>query len=111
MDFDKKEQLERIASNVIGDCDYCVWLCASPEDIFSYYVKEYIPKAERIQPGYADECPDYRVKESMSLEEYSEKYVSRIVIPDNSDIRFLCDLGRAGSLVAYKREDNNSDRL
>lgn len=105
IDIDKKEQIRRVTYKLVGDLDYCIWLCASPEDIFNYYIKEYIPKADKIEPGYADKCPDFNNKSKMAFDEYKDKYVSAITIPDNYVI--LCDLGISGSLIAFSQSEKS----
>ncbi len=99
IDIDKKEQLSRVTYKLVGDMNYCVWLCASPEDIYSFYIKDYIPKADKIKPGYADECPNFKEKSEMAFEDYREKYITDVSIPNEAII--LCDLGISGSLIAF----------
>lgn len=94
-----RAQLSRIIQKLIGDCNYCLWLCATPVDIYDCYLTSYIPKADRLCPGYAASCPDYDVKKSLSPEEYISFYVSKIQLPEN--IVPLCDLGREGALIAF----------
>ena len=101
IDIDKKEQLSRVTNKLVGDMNYCLWLCAEPEDIYNYYIKEYIPKADKIQPGYADKCPDYKVKSELPFNDYKEKFVETIAIPKEAVV--LCDLGISGSLIAFNK--------
>ncbi|MCR5656849.1 MAG: hypothetical protein K6G06_05235 [Butyrivibrio sp.] len=105
MDYDKKEQLKRIIAKLISGCDRCVWLCAAPGDIYDYYINGYIPKAEKVSSGFTDTCPDYEKKRMLSKEEYAEKYVTSVNLPEN--MVFLCDLGEAGALLAYKEDGDN----
>ena len=100
MDYEKKEQLKRIIAKLISGCDRCVWLCAAPEDIYDFYIKGYIPRAEEASPGFTDTCPDYEKKSTLSKEEYAKRFVTSVNLPE--DIVFLCDLGEAGALIAYK---------
>ena len=99
IDIDKKEQISRITNKLVGSLDHCVWLCALPEDIYDFYIKDYIPRADKIQPGYAEKCPDFFTKAELSLDDYTEKYIEKISIPENAVI--LCDLGISGSLIAF----------
>ena len=101
IDIDKKEQLSRVTYKLVGDLDYCIWLCASPEDIYNFYIKDYIPKADKIQPGYADKCPDFYIKSELSLDDYKEKYIETVSIPKEAVV--LCDLGVSGSLIAFNK--------
>ena len=98
-DVQLKLQLSRIIQKLIGDCNYCLWLCATPEDIYDYYLTTYIPKADKLEPGYAASCPDYDKKISLNREAYITKYVSEISLPE--EIVPLCDLGREGALIAF----------
>ena len=99
LDEDKREQLSRVTYKLVGNLNHCIWLCATPEDIYDFYIKEYIPRADRLQPGYADKCPDFKAKSEMSFEDYKEKYVEEITIPEETVI--LSDLGKSGSLIAF----------
>ncbi|MBE5842976.1 MAG: hypothetical protein E7302_02195 [Butyrivibrio sp.] len=99
IDYEKKEQLLRIISKLIDKSNYCVWLCSSAEDIYNYYIKDYIPRADKISEGYAASCPDFEIKSACSLDEYANKYVSKIQLPD--EFTFLCDLGEAGALMCF----------
>ncbi len=102
IDLDKSKQLKRVVKKLTIDYDYCLWLCSSPDDIYNHYVKDYIPKADKIQPGYAASCPDFDIKASLSLEEYRKRYVEEIIIPSENVL--LCDMGTAGILIAFKKE-------
>ncbi|WP_029321217.1 hypothetical protein [Butyrivibrio sp. AE3004] len=101
IDHLKSEQLRRVVNKLTIDCNYCLWLCATPDDIYYHYVKEYIPKADKIQPGYADSCPDFKVKASLSLDKYKNRYVEEIDIPEKNVL--LCDMGIEGVLIAFNR--------
>ncbi|WP_155831437.1 hypothetical protein [Butyrivibrio sp. LC3010] len=103
MDIDKHDQLKRVASKLTTNCNYCLWLCSSPDDIYNHYLKTYIPKADSLQKGYASTCPDYDIKSSLSLEEYKSRYVSTINIPAENIV--LCDMGIEGILVAFNSPD------
>ena len=35
IDSDKNEQLRRVVNKLTRDLDYCLWLCASPDDIYN----------------------------------------------------------------------------
>ena len=39
-------------------------------DIYLQYLTGYIPHADKLDPGFADSCPDYRVKISLTKDEY-----------------------------------------
>ncbi len=95
----QKEQLIGIIRKIIGDSNYCVWLCSSMDDIYEQYLIGYIPKADGIEPGYAKTCPDYQKKVSLPKEEYFAEYISEIDIPNNPVL--LCDLGKDGILIAF----------
>ncbi len=69
-------------------------------DIYSYYIKEYIPKAIKTEPEMASHFPDYAEKSSLLPTDYISQYVTAIEIPDN--MVFLCDIGNQGALIAYK---------
>ncbi len=109
IDYEKKEQLLRIISKLIDKNDYCVWLCSSPKDIYNYYIKDYIPRADKISEGYAASCPEFSLKAACSLEEYAEKYVTKIQVPE--EFIFLCDLGEAGALVSFKTSNGDSQLI
>lgn len=100
---DERAQLRGIIRRLVGGRDYCVWLCAYPEQIYDYYLKEYIPKADRNQPGYAALCPAYDHKAALSREDYISQYVTAYQVPGDSVI--LCDLGIQGILVAMSHAD------
>ncbi|WP_026490595.1 hypothetical protein [Butyrivibrio sp. XPD2002] len=99
IDLEKSEQLKRVVKKLTPDLNHCLWLCSSPDDIYNHYVKDYIPKADKIQPGYAASCPDFDIKASMTLEEYKTEYVSEVIIPSENVL--LCDMGTAGALIAF----------
>ncbi|SEK29593.1 hypothetical protein SAMN04487770_101130 [Butyrivibrio sp. ob235] len=99
IDSIKNDQLRRVVNKLTSRFNYCLWLCASPDDIYNHYIKEYIPKADKLKPGYADSCPDFSIKSSLSLEEYKNRYVEETNIPADNII--LCDLGIEGVLIAY----------
>ncbi len=101
IDYLKNEQLRRVVNKLTIDCNCCFWLCASPDDIYNHYVKEYIPKADKIQPGYADSCPDYKIKAALSIDEYKSRYVDEINIPAQNVL--LCDMGIEGILIAFNQ--------
>ncbi len=96
---EERQHLVRIIDKLLGSCDYCVWLCADPMDIYNYYIKEYIPKAIRTNPDMLSQFPDYAQKSSMPDADYIDQYVTSVELPDN--MMFLCDLGDQGALVAY----------
>lgn len=100
IDLSKDEQLRRIVSKLTNGFNYCVWLCSSPSDIYEHYVLDYIPRADKFQPGYAASCPDYNIKASLSLEEYKNRYVTEIDVP--ADNILLCDMGIEGILIAFR---------
>ena len=97
---DEGAQLCGITRRLAGENNYCVWLCSAPEHIYNYYLKDYIPRADRYQPGFAESCPEYEIKASMNSEEYISKYVHEYILSDNAVP--LCDLGIQGVLVAMK---------
>ena len=97
----KKEQLRRVINKLTGDCNYCLWLCESPKDIYDFYIKDYIPRADKIEPGYAAKCPEFDIKASLSEEEYIERYVEETRLPGENVI--LCDMGVSGSLIAFRK--------
>ena len=99
LNADEREHLVRIIDKLVGSCNYCVWLCANPMDIYNYYIKEYIPKAIKSDPEMASHFPDYTEKSSLLPTDYISQYVTAVEIPDN--MVFLCDIGNQGSLVAY----------
>ena len=103
IDYEKKEQLMRIVQKLIGHNDHCVWLCASAADIYNYYIKDYIPRADKLSEGYAASCPDFYEKEKCTAAEYADRYVSEIIIPE--DFIFLCDLGAAGALICFNNQN------
>ncbi len=99
---EKRSQLHRIISKLTGKCNYCVWLCSTPDDIYEQYLTGYIPKADKIAPGYAASCPDYDKKISMTKSSYEAEYISEISIPNHAVP--LCDLGREGMLLAFEKK-------
>ncbi|WP_408071244.1 hypothetical protein [Butyrivibrio sp. JL13D10] len=99
IDSQKSEQLRRIISKLTAGFNYCLWLCSSPTDIYIHYVKDYIPKADKIQPGYAASCPEFDIKSELSLEEYKSRYVEEIDIPAENLV--LCDMGIEGALIVF----------
>ena len=94
-------QLRRIIHKLTASCNFCLWLCSSPEDIYLQYLTGYIPRADKLDPGFADSCPDYRVKISLTKDEYIKAYVSKIPLP--KDTVPLCDLGKDGILLAFEK--------
>ena len=92
-------QLRRIIQKIIADRNYCVWLCSSPNDIYTQYLTGYIPKADRLDPGYASTCPDFEKKISLSRDDYIKSYVSEVPIPE--DAIPVCDLGMDGILLVF----------
>lgn len=76
-----KEYFVEIIEKVIGDRDFCVWLCKSPDDIYDSYV------------GVRSKSPDRK--------EYMETADIRAYrIPD--DAMILSDLGMEGRLYVWK---------
>ena len=76
-----KEYFVEIIKKVIGDRDFCVWLCKSPDDIYDSYV------------GVRSKSPDRK--------EYMETADIRAYrIPD--DAMILSDLGMEGRLYVWK---------
>ncbi len=94
------DAITRITGRITLDCDYCLWLCASPDDIYENYLHRYIKKANALNPGYADSCPNYHEKVKLNKEDYKRIYVSEILIPKRAVP--LCDLGKDGMLIAFK---------
>ncbi|SDB55797.1 hypothetical protein [Butyrivibrio sp. INlla16] len=100
LDSQMHVQLRRIIEKLIQGFDYCIWLCAEPDIIYDYYLKDYIPKAEKSDPGFMDSCPEYSIKAELSKREYIERYVTSYNIP--KDYLILCDLGKEGILICWK---------
>ena len=100
---DGAAQLRGIVRRLTGECDSCLWLCAEPRHIYDCYIMGYIPKADEAQPGYAASCPDYEIKRTLGIDEYTARYVREVKLPEH--ITLLCDLGEAGMLVAMEGPD------
>lgn len=76
-----KEYFVEIIKKVIGDRDFCVWLCKSPDDIYDSYV------------GVRSKSPDRKeYMETADIQAYR--------IPD--DAMILSDLGMEGRLYVWK---------
>lgn len=74
---------ERLITKIIDDRNYCVWLCACPEDVKSSYVEP-----------FANNGSEWAT-------EYTGEYIEGFNIP--SDAIILDDLGPEGCLWCWKQ--------
>lgn len=72
-----------LITKVVGDRNYCVWLCASPDDVQSSYIYPFADNGCEWANEYTGEC----------IEEFN--------IPDDAII--LDDLGSEGCLWCWKQ--------
>lgn len=80
---DFKNFCERLLAKIIDDRNYCVWLCAKPEDVYSSYVEPFEEHG------------------SEWVKDYTQYNITCFDIPDDAII--LDDIGPEGCLWCWKR--------